>query len=186
MSLRNELLGLKQPQKRKVVDLLREQELLKAKYFRETEQPFILYVVEGQDTEYLNNQIVQHHKEVSEALERYMEIEDILNMSYASTFLEVLGYKFSVATGLKLLQDMEQVKREPITGKYIINTHPLGLFLSMCSVPCKFNYTCEPRKLVDPLGLNTETIIEDVNYKIEEFLIELKYAIEKSNRETDI
>ena len=60
------------------------------------------------------------------------------------------------------------------------------LFLSMCSVPCKFNYTCEPRKLVDPLGLNTETIIEDVNYKIEEFLIELKYAIEKSNRETDI
>ena len=61
----------------KVVDLLKEQELLKAKYFAETEQGFILEVEEGQDTEYLSEQIKKHYEEVSNALNRYMEIEDM-------------------------------------------------------------------------------------------------------------
>lgn len=169
----------------KVADLLKEQELLKAKYFTETEQPFIIEVTE-EDTSYLSSQICEHYREVSKALKRYMEIEDLLCTSYASTFISVLGYSFTVATGLKLLQEMEQIKREPYTNKYILNTHPFGVFLSMCSVPCKFNYSYEPRKYVDLLGLEDNTVIEDVNYKIEEFLIHLRYAIEKSNNETDI
>ena len=177
---------LQKPEKLKVVDLLKEQELIKAKYFIETEQGFIVEVSEGQDTPYLSEQICQHYDEVYKALKRYMEIEDMLNASYAKTYIEVLGYHFSVATGLKLLKDMERVEREPITGKYVVNTHPLGIFLSMCSVPCKFNYSFQPRTYVDPLGFKEDTIIEDVCYKIEEFLIQLKYAIEKSNNETEV
>lgn len=170
----------------KVVDLLKEQELIKAKYFTETEQGFILEVAEGQDTSYLSDQICKHYREVSDALKRYMEIEDLLSISYAKTYLNVMGYQFTVATGLKLIQDMEHVKREPITGKYIVNNHPMGLFLSMCSAPLKFNYCCEPRKYIDPLGLKEDTVVEDVLYKVEEFLIQLKYDIEKSNNETEI
>ena len=170
----------------KVIDLLKEQELIIARYFTETEEGFIIEVSDGQDTQYLSNQICKRYREVSEALKRYMEIEDLLNTSYANTFIHVMGYHFSVATGLKLLKDMERVEREPITGKYVVNTHPLGIFLSMCSVPCKFNYSFQPRTYVDPLGFKEDTIIEDVCYKIEEFLIQLKYAIEKSNNETEV
>lgn len=177
---------LPKPEKSKVVDLLKEQELIKAKYFIETEQGFIVEVSEGQDTPYLSDQIYLRHKEMHEALERYIEIEDILNASYAKTYIEVLGYRFTVATGLNLLRDVEQVKRDPFSGKLVVSTHPLGIFLSMCSVPCKFNYSKQPRTYVDPLGFEDDTIIEDVCYKIEEFLIQLKYAIEKSNNETEI
>lgn len=177
---------LQKPEKLKVVDLLKEQELIKAKYFIETEQGFIVEVSEGQDTPYLSEQICQHYDEVYKALKRYMEIEDMLNASYAKTYIEVLGYRFTVATGLNLLRDVEQVKRDPFSGKLAISTHPLGIFLSMCSVPCKFNYSFQPRTYVDPLGFKEDTIIEDVCYKIEEFLIQLKYAIEKSNNETEV
>jgi len=170
----------------KVVDLFKEQELIKAKYFLETEQGFILEADESQDTSYLSDQIRRHYKEVSDALKRYMEIEDLLSISYAKTYITVMGYRFTVATGLKLLQDMEQAKREPVTGNYIVNTHPMGIFLSMCSVPCKFCYSCQPKKYLDPLELEGDTVIEDVSYKIEEFLIQLKYEIEKSNNETEV
>ena len=105
----------------KVVDLYKEQELIKAKYFLETEQGFILEVDESQDTPYLSDQIRRHYREVSDALKRYMEIEDLLSISYANTYITVMGYRFTVATGLKLLQDMEQAKREPVTGNYIVN-----------------------------------------------------------------
>lgn len=173
-------------EKVKVADLLKEQELIKAKYFTETEHPFILAAVEGQDRAYVSDQICRHYEEVSEALRRYMEIEDLLNVSYANTFIDVLGYRFTVATGLKLLRDMEQVEREPFTGKFVINNHPMGIFLSMCSPSCKYTYADEPREYLDPLGLEGDTVIEDVCCKTEEFLIELKYAIEKSNHEAEI
>ena len=170
----------------KVVDLLKEQELIKAKYFTETEEGFILKVDDEDDSELLSDQICRHYDEVSDALKRYMEIEDLLNVSYANTVIRVMEASFSVATGLKLLREMEQVEREPITGKYIINAHPMGVFLSMCSTTCKFTYSNKPRKYLDPLNLQDDTVIEDVLYKVEEFLIELKYAIEKSNNETEV
>lgn len=170
----------------RVVDLLKEQELIKAKYFVETEQGFIIEVDEDEDTQYLSEQVCKHYEEVSNALRRYMEIEDLLNASYANTVIHVMGYHFTVATGLKLLREMEQVEREPITGKIIIETHPLGVFLSMCSTPCKFTYSSKPRKYLDPMNLQENIIIEDVLYKVEEFLIELKYAIEKSNNEIEV
>ena len=170
----------------KVVDLLKEQELIKAKYFVETEEGFILKVDDEDDTELLSEQICKHYEEVSNALRRYMEIEDLLNVSYANTVIHVMGYDFTVATGLKLLRELKQVERDPITGKIIIETHPLGIFLSMCSTPCKFTYSSKSRKYLDPLKLQENIIIEDVLYKVEEFLIELKYAIEKSNNEIEV
>ena len=170
----------------RVVDLLKEQELIKAKYFTETEQGFIIEVDEDEDTQYLSEQICKHYDEVSNALKRYLEIEDILNKTYANTVIHVMGYDFTVATGLKLLREMEQVERDPITGKIIIETHPLGVFLSLCSTPCKFTYSSKSRKYLDPLKLQENIIIEDVLYKVEEFLIELKYAIEKSNNEIEV
>ncbi len=170
----------------KVIDLLKEQELIKAKYFTETEQPFILKATDGQDISYLSKQICRHYKELSEQLKRYMEIEDLLRNSDAKTFIKVLGYQFTVATGLKLLREMEQVKRDPITGRIVIDTHPMGVFLSMCSAPCKFIYSSEPINYVDPLGFAGDTVIEDVLFKEEEFLIQLRYAIKKSNNETEI
>ena len=170
----------------RVVDLLKEQELIKAKYFVETEEGFILKVDDEDDTELLSEQICKHYEEVSNALRRYMEIEDLLNVSYANTVIHVMGYDFTVATGLKLLREMEQVERDPITGKIIIETHPLGVFLSLCSTPCKFTYSSKSRKYLDPLNLQEDTVIEDVLYKVEEFLIELKYAIEKSNNEIEV
>ena len=39
--------SLQETKNRKVIDLLREQDLIKAKYFIETEQPFIVQVTEG-------------------------------------------------------------------------------------------------------------------------------------------
>ena len=170
----------------RVVDLLKEQEHIKAKYFTETEQGFILKVDDEDDTSYLNEQICRRYEEVSNALRRYMEIEDLLNVSYANTVIHVMGYDFTVATGLKLLREMEQVERDPITGKIIIETHPLGVFLSLCSTPCKFTYSSKSRKYLDPLNLQEDTVIEDVLYKVEEFLIDLKYAIEKSNNEIEV
>ena len=170
----------------KVVDLLKEQELIKAKYFVETEEGFILKVDEEDDTELLSEQICKHYEEVSNALRRYMEIEDLLSVSNANTVIHVMGYHFSVATGIKLLRELKQVERDPITGKIIIETHPLGVFLSLCSTPCKFTYSNKSRKYLDPLNLQEDTVIEDVLYKVEEFLIELKYAIEKSNNEIEV
>lgn len=170
----------------RVIDLLMEQELIKAKYFTETEQGFIIEVDDEDDTELLSEQICKHYDEVSNALKRYLEIEDILNASYANTVIHVMGYHFSVATGIKLLRELKQVERDPITGKIIIETHPLGVFLSLCSTPCKFTYSSKSRKYLDPLKLQENIIIEDVCFKEDEFLIQLKYAIEKSNNEIEV
>lgn len=170
----------------KVVDLLKEQELLKAKYFAETEQGFILEVEEGQDTEYLSEQIKKHYEEVSNALNRYMEIEDILSKVYASTYIQVLGHQFTVATGIKLLHEMTQVVKEPVTRHIVTNYHPMSIFLSMCSAPSNFYYSSRKRGYLDPLGLKEDLIIEDVLYKVEEFLTHLRYAIEKSIQETEV
>lgn len=178
--------SLQETKNRKVIDLLREQDLIKAKYFIETEQPFIVQVTEGQDEAYLKEQVQMHYEEVSQALERYMEIEDLLSVSYANTFVEVMGYRFTVATGVKLLQEIEHVKRNPFNGNYMIDNHPMGIFLSMCSVSFKVDYAYEPRRFVDPVGLVGDTVIEDMSYKVEEFLIQLKYAIQKSNYETEV
>ena len=41
----------------KIADLLKEQELIEAKYFAEVEEGFIIPVYEGEDTSYLSEQI---------------------------------------------------------------------------------------------------------------------------------
>lgn len=166
-----------------IADLIKEQELLRAQYFSD-DQPFILEVNDPQSKQYLSEQICQHYEEVSKALNRYMEIEDLLSHAYAKTVITVMGYPFTMATGLRILQDIEQVKRDPVTGDLRITTHPIGIFLSMCSVPDKYVYTNEPKDYVDPLSLLENTVLEDVCYKIDKFLIELKYAIENANYHT--
>ena len=86
----------------KVVDLIKEQKLILAKYFTEVEEGFIIEVNENDNTSYLSEQICMRYKEVSDALKRYMEIDDKLNKVYSNTYIQVLDYKLSLLTGVKL------------------------------------------------------------------------------------
>lgn len=45
------------------------------------------------------------------------------------------------------------------------------VFLFMCSVLCKFKYSSKSRKYFDTLDLEEGTTIEEVCYKLDEFLI---------------
>ena len=172
----------------KIADLLKEQELIEAKYFAEVEEGFIIPVYEGEDTSYLSEQICKRYTEMSNALKRYLQIDDILNEVYAKTFIQVLEYKISMTTGLRLLKDLgsENVERDPATGKLFVKTHPLGIFLNMCSVPFKYVYSAQPIEYLDPLRLSDSIVIEDVLYKLEEFLIQLKHAVDKAIYETEV
>lgn len=174
----------------KVVDLIKEQKLILAKYFTEVEEGFIIEVNENDNTSYLSEQICMRYKEVSDALKRYMEIDDKLNKVYSNTYIQVLDYKLSLLTGVKLLEKLGQgdneVLRDPATGKLIEKVHPMGVFLNMCSIPCKYTYSNKPREYLDPLGLADSIVIEDVLYKLEEFLIQLDCVIDKAINEIEV
>ena len=103
------------------------------------------------------------YKEVSKALQYYLQIEDKLNNMYANSFITVSGYCFTVATGLNILQRIEGVYHDPVTGELEISTHPIGIFLSMCS-----------------------SRTQDIDSKLEQFLDELRNEIERFNIETEI
>ena len=171
-------------QKVKVVDLLKEQELLKAEFFASDDVPFIVRSTEK--SKYLENQIVSHYNEVSEALRRYLEIEDILSGIYAEYTIQVLGYpRFTVATGLKILREMEHIDRDKLTGRLIISDHPMSVFLNKCYAG-QMNYLPEETVVLDPNELLGDSTIEDVSYKVEQFKTELGYAIQKFNNETEV
>ncbi|MGN0483129.1 MAG: hypothetical protein ACI4HI_06235 [Lachnospiraceae bacterium] len=161
---------------RKVIDLLEEQELLKARFFAETERKFVFEETEEMDLELLDSEVCKNYHEMENALKRYLEIEDRLNRSYAKCYIRVFGYRFSVATGLEILHDLLGTP---------LRTHPIGVFLSMCSVSDKTAYAKQPRFFVDPMELEDDTVIEAVDSKVERFLIKLKYQIQKSNYENE-
>lgn len=133
----------------KVCRLLDEQKYLEQKYFSED-----ISFGDEQSTRY---------KEVSKALLYYLQIEDKLNNMYANSFITVSGYCFTVATGLNILRRIEGVCHDPVTGELEISTHPIGIFLSMCS-----------------------SRTQDIDLKLEQFLDELRGEIERFNIETEI
>lgn len=181
MALSDIVKGYQKQEKVKVIDLLKEQELLKAKYFDSDDIPFIVRHTEK--NEFIEKQMVSHYKEVSNALKRYLQIEDILNGVYAEYTIVIQGFRFTVATGLRLLKEMEMVDHDKITGHLIISSHPMAVFLNKC-YGGQMNYLPENTYVLDPNDLLGDMTIEDVSYRVEEFRVELKYAIEKFNNET--
>lgn len=169
----------------KVVDLLKEQELLKAKYFASDDVPFIIRSSEEND--YLEKQMVKHYDEVSDALLRYLEIEDILSVVYAEYTIQVLGYpRITVATAIKILKEMEFIDKDKLSGHLIVSQHPMAVFLNKCYAG-QMNYLPEEVKVLDPNDLlDDDTCIEDVSYKVEQFKVELGYALEKFYNETEV
>ena len=135
----------------KVCHLLDEQKYLEKKYFSDD---YDFYDDDDQSEKY---------EEVFSALQRYMQIEDRLNNMYANSFITVLGYCFTVATGLNIIQRIEGVCHDPVTGELEISTHPVGIFLSMCS-----------------------SRTQDIDSKLKKFLDELKSEIRRFNTETEI
>lgn len=183
MALSDVMRGSQKEQSIKVVDLLKEQELLQAKYFASDDVPFIVRHTEK--NEFMENQIVSHYQEVSNALKRYLEIEDTLSAVYAEYTIPIQGFRFTVATGIKLLSEMERVDHDKITGYLIISRHPMAVFLNKCYAG-QMNYLSEDTHILDPNGLLGNMTIEDISYRVEKFKIELKYAIEKFNLETEV
>lgn len=183
MALSDTIKRFEMKQKLKVVDLLQEMELLKAQFFADDDVPFI---VRGKaENKYLESQMVAHYNEVSKALKRYLMIEDILSGIYAEYTIEVQGYRFSVATGIKLMKEMQVIDHDRVTGHLILSQHPMAIFLNKCYAG-SMNYLSEETKILDPNGLLGDTAIEDIIYRVDAFLIELKYAIEKFNLETEV
>lgn len=179
-----ELLDIYKRNNVKVVDLLKDQELLKAKYFASDDVPFIIRSTK--ENKYLESQMIQHFDEVSDALERYLEIEDILNSLYAEYTVSVLGFpSITVATGIKILKEMEHIDKDKLTGHLIISDHPMSVFLNKC-YGGQLNYLPDETVVIDPNNLLGDSTIEDVSYKVEQFKIELGYAIEKFKNETEL
>lgn len=106
-------------------------------------------------------------------------------MVYAEYTIVIQRFRFTVATGLRLLKEMEVVDHDKITGHLIISSHPMAVFLNKC-YGGQMNYLSEDTYVLDPNGLIGNMSIEDVSYRVEEFKIELKYAIEKFNLETEV
>lgn len=182
MALSDIVKGCQREEKIRVVDLLKEQEMLKAKYFASDDVPFIIR--SSEENKYLESQMVRHYNEVSDALQRYLEIEDILNAVYAEYTIQVLRYpRFTVATGIKIQKEMEFIDKDKLSGHLIVSQHPMAVFLNKCYAG-QMNYLPEDSQVLDPNGLLGDRTIEDVSYRVEEFRVELKYAIEKFNNET--
>ena len=185
MALSDIVKGYQKQEKVKVIDLLKEQELLKAKYFASEDVPFI--VRSSEENKYLESQMIRHYNEVSDALQRYLEIEDMLSAVYAEYTIQVLEYpRFTVATGIKILKEMEFIDKDKLSGHLIISQHPMAVFLNKCYAN-QINYLPEEVKVLDPNELlDDDTCIEDISYKVEQFKIELGYALEKFYNETEV
>ena len=167
----------------KVVDLLKEQELLKAKYFASDDVPFIVKYAE--ENKYLESQMVAHYQECKKALEKYLKIEDILSGIYAEYTIEVMGFRFTVSTGVQLLRELQSVDHDKLTGHLIVSTHPMCIFLNKC-YGGNMNYLPSENVILDPNHLLGDTIIEDVMWKADEFLIELGNAIQRFIHTTSV
>lgn len=60
------------------------------------------------------------------------------------------------------------------------------IFLNKCYAG-QMNYLPEEVKVLDPNDLlDDDTCIEDVSYKVEQFKVELGYALEKFYNETEV
>ena len=183
MALSDIMKDLPKEEKLKVVDLLKEQELLQAKFFASDDVPFIVRYTEK--NEFMEEQMAAHYQEVSNALKMYLATEDILSAVYAEYTIKVQGFRFTVATGIKLLKEMEVIDYDRLTGHLLLSQHPMAVFLNKC-YGGQMNYLPEETKVLDPNGLLGNIIIEDVACRVKEFKTELKYAIEKFNNKTVI
>ena len=99
--------------------------------------------------------------------------------------VKVRGYRFSVATGLKILKELEEVKIDPTTGHICIVSHPLAVFLSKCCAST-YGFGMEDSSFIDPMHLMSNEAVEDVCWRVSQFKTELKYALERFSYETTV
>lgn len=171
----------------KVVDLLKELKVIKLKYFNNT-----ACLIEPADDYYsiqekneASERIIKRHAEMEKALERYNQLVDKLNISNANTYIEVMGYRFSIASALDCLRS---IKTNPMTLAFgslpppnAIIQHPISTYLEMMNLGAdKF----DPDMWIDPLHLIRKD--KQFNVVIGEFELELECAIKKSDCETEV
>ena len=170
----------------KVVDLLKEQKLLKRKYFNNCAcliEPVYEYASE-QEKSQARERIVKCHSETKKALERYNELADRLHISNANTYVEVMGYRLSVASALECLRS---IKTNPLTLAFgsmpppsTVVQHPITTYIDMMNVSGEH---FDSENWIDPLHVIKSD--QRPNTVIGEFELELECAITKSNCETE-
>lgn len=171
----------------KVVDLLKEQNVLKLKYFNncaclvEPVDEFESAVEKSQASE----RIIKRHAETEKALKRYNELSDRLNVSNANTYIEVMGYRLSVASALDCLRSIET---NPMTLAFgslpspmTVIQHSITTYLDMTNVS-QDNFDIE--RWLDPL--HVVKCDGELKSVIGEFQLELRCAITKSDCVTEV
>lgn len=169
----------------KVIDLLRERELIELKYFTGIHNPCVEDVDKEmsptEKSQIINNLVMKYHM-AEEQLKKYLELSDKLHESNARTYIEILGYPMTVQTALEVLA------RSGITANPLMylpsaeKCHPLTWFREIGTFPDIV--VDEHLERLDPMHL-CEDVLNKAN-PLEELKMELSYAIKISNCITDV
>lgn len=170
----------------KVVDLLKERKLLKRRYFNNCasliEPDDYASAVERNQAK---EDIIKRHAEIQKALDKYNELSEMLHISNANTYIEVMGYRLSVASALECLRS---IKPDSLTYAFAtfpppdtILQHPISTYLDMTNVSRE---GFDSENWLDPVHVIKDDVC--LTNIIGIFAIELEYAIMKSNCATEI